>query len=55
MASILVITRGPGGGGIAMSRLWATTGTFGVITYMVALAWFAIELLQIIGARRQAP
>ena len=29
-----------------MSWWWATTGTFGVIAYMVALAWFAIELLR---------
>jgi hypothetical protein len=36
----------PGGGGIHMSWWWATTGTFGVVAYMVALAWFAIELLQ---------
>jgi hypothetical protein len=41
----------PGGGGIAMSWWWATTGTFGVIAYMVALAWFAVELLQNVGAR----
>jgi len=45
----------PGGGGIAMSWWWATTGTFGVVAYMVALAWFAIELLQTVGARRQTP
>ena len=43
----------PGGGGIHMSWWWATTGTFGVIAYMVALAWFAIELLQSVGQRRQ--
>ena len=29
----------PGGGGIAMSWWWGTTGTFGVVAYMVALAW----------------
>jgi hypothetical protein len=45
----------PGGGGIKMSWWWATTGTFGVVAYMVALAWFAIELLQTVGARRQTP
>jgi hypothetical protein len=45
----------PGGGGIAMSWWWATTGTFGVVAYMAALAWFAIELLQTVGARRQTP
>ena len=43
----------PGGGGIAMSWWWATTGTFGVIAYMVPLAWFAIELLRTVGVRRQ--
>ena len=45
----------PGGGGIHMSWWWATTGTFGVIAYMVALAWYAIELLQRVGVRRQTP
>ena len=45
----------PGGGGIHMSWWWATTGTFGVIAYMVALAWFAIELLRSVGVRRQTP
>jgi hypothetical protein len=45
----------PGGGGIAMSWWWATTGTFGVIAYMVALAWFAVELLQAVGHRRRTP
>ena len=45
----------PGGGGIAMSWWWATTGTFGVVAYMVALAWFAIELLRSVGVRRQTP
>ncbi len=45
----------PGGGGIAMSWWWATTGTFGVIAYIVALAWFAIELLQTVGHRRRTP
>jgi hypothetical protein len=43
----------PGGGGIAMSWWWATTGTFGVVAYMAALSWFAIELL--VGVRRQNP
>jgi hypothetical protein len=45
----------PGGGGIHMSWWWATTGTFGVIAYMVALGWFAIELLQSVGVHRQTP
>jgi hypothetical protein len=37
----------PGGGGIRMSWWWGTTGTFGVIAYMVALAWYGVELLRI--------
>ena len=37
----------PGGGGIHMSWWWATTGTFGVVAYMVALAWYGIELFRI--------
>jgi hypothetical protein len=45
----------PGGGGIRMSWWWATTGTFGVIAYMIALGWFAIELLRSVGVRRQTP
>ena len=45
----------PGGGGIHMSWWWATTGTFGVVAYMAALAWFGIELLQSVRARRQTP
>ncbi len=45
----------PGGGGIHMSWWWATTGTFGVIAYMVALAWYAIELLQSVSVRRHTP
>ena len=40
----------PGGGGIHMSWWWATTGTFGVIAYMVVMAWFGIELFQSVGA-----
>ncbi|HEU0166267.1 MAG TPA: hypothetical protein VFS62_00715, partial [Chloroflexota bacterium] len=36
----------PGGGGIHMSWWWATTGTFGVLAYMVGLAWYGIELFQ---------
>ena len=36
----------PGGGGIRMSWWWGTTGTFGVIAYMVALAWYGVELLR---------
>jgi hypothetical protein len=35
----------PGGGGIHMSWWWATTGTFGVLAYMVGMAWYGIELL----------
>ncbi len=40
----------PGGGGIAMSWWWATTGTFGVVAYMVALAWYGIALFRSVGA-----
>lgn len=36
----------PGGGGIQMSWWWGTTGTFGVIAYMIGLCWFGIELLR---------
>jgi hypothetical protein len=36
----------PAGGGIHMSWWWGTTGTFGVVAYMVALAWYGIELFQ---------
>ena len=35
----------PGGGGIHMSWWWATTGTFGVLAYMVGMAWYGIELI----------
>ncbi len=45
----------PGGGGIHMSWWWATTGTFGVVAYMVALAWYAVELLQSASGKPQAP
>lgn len=45
----------PGGGGIAMSWWWGTTGTFGVVAYMVALAWYGIELFgRISGAPDKA-
>lgn len=36
----------PGGGGISMSWWWGTTGTFGVIAYMVALFWYGVELVR---------
>jgi hypothetical protein len=36
----------PGGGGIRMSWWWGTTGTFGVVAYMVALAWYGTELFR---------
>jgi hypothetical protein len=36
----------PGGGGVPMSWWWGTTGTFGVVAYMIALAWYGIELFQ---------
>lgn len=42
----------PGGGGIQMSWWWATTGTFGVIAYMVAMFWSGIELFQSVGVSR---
>ena len=45
----------PGGGGIHMSWWWATTGTFGVIAYMVAMAWSGIELFQGVGVGRFQP
>lgn len=35
----------PGGGGIHMSWWWATTGTFGVIAYMIGMAWYGVELV----------
>jgi hypothetical protein len=44
----------PGGGGIHMSWWWATTGTFGVLAYMVALAWYGIELFRMVGAAPDA-
>jgi hypothetical protein len=39
----------PGGGGIHMSWWWATTGTFGLVAYMVAVAWYGIALFQSAG------
>lgn len=42
----------PGGGGIHMSWWWATTGTFGVVAYMVVMAWSGIELFQSVGVSR---
>jgi hypothetical protein len=44
----------PGGGGIHMSWWWATTGTFGVLAYMVALAWYGIALFRSLGTSRVA-
>ena len=44
----------PGGGGIQVSWWWGTTGTFGVIAYMVGLCWFGIELLRLPGVRAGA-
>jgi hypothetical protein len=40
----------PGGGGIKMSWWWGTTGTFGVVAYMVAVAWYGLELFRSVGA-----
>ena len=34
----------PGGGGLHLSWWWGTTGTFGVVAYMIPLAWYGIEL-----------
>ena len=34
----------PGGGGLSLSWWWATTGTFGVVAYMIGMAWYGIEL-----------
>jgi hypothetical protein len=45
-SSVLGFLSLPGGGGIAMSWWWATTGTWGVVAYMVALAWYGIELFR---------
>lgn len=42
----------PGGGGVHMSWWWGTTGTFGVVAYMVGLAWYGLELLQKTRVRR---
>lgn len=35
----------PGGGGLHLSWWWGTTGTFGVVAYMIGMAWYGIELL----------
>jgi hypothetical protein len=40
----------PGGGGIHMSWWWGTTGTFGVVAYMVAIAWYGVELFRGAGS-----
>jgi len=53
-SSILGFLSLPGGGGIHMSWWWATTGTFGVIAYMVALAWYGIELFRNVGTATTA-
>lgn len=34
----------PGGGGLPLSWWWGTTGTFGVVAYMIGLGWYGIEL-----------
>jgi hypothetical protein len=36
----------PGGGGLHMSWWWGTTGTFGVVAYMVGMGWYGLEVLQ---------
>jgi hypothetical protein len=40
----------PGGGGIHMSWWWATTGTFGVIAFMIGMIWYGVEILRNIRA-----
>jgi hypothetical protein len=35
----------PGGGGLPLSWWWGTTGTFGVVAYMIGLGWYGIELI----------
>jgi hypothetical protein len=32
-----------------MSWWWGTTGTFGVVAYMVALGWYGVELFRRVG------
>lgn len=51
-SSVLGFLSLPGGGGIAMSWWWATTGTFGVVAYMVAIAWYGVELFHSVGIGR---
>jgi hypothetical protein len=36
----------PGGGGLHLSWWWGTTGTFGVVAYMVGMGWFGLEVLK---------
>lgn len=49
-SSILGFLSLPGGGGLHLSWWWGTTGTFGIVAYMIPMAWYAIELV-----RRLAP
>lgn len=35
----------PGGGGLHLSWWWGTTGTFGIVAYMIPLAWYGVELI----------
>jgi hypothetical protein len=35
----------PGGGGLHLSWWWGTTGTFGVVAYMIPMTWYGIELI----------
>jgi len=44
-SSILGFLSLPGGGGIHMSWWWATTGTFGVIAYMIGMGWYGVEII----------
>jgi uncharacterized protein YjeT (DUF2065 family) len=43
----------PGGGGLSLSWWWGTTGTFGVVAYMVGLGWYGVELLGHLSRDRQ--
>ncbi|HEX4127333.1 MAG TPA: hypothetical protein VHX67_07125 [Acidimicrobiales bacterium] len=49
LSAVLGFLSLPGGGGISMSWWWGTTGTFGVVAYMVALGWYGVELFRRVG------
>jgi hypothetical protein len=52
VSAVLGFLSVPGVGGVQMSWWWATTGTFGVVAYMAALAWSGVELFQGVGVGR---